>query len=350
MIQSSSFGPWKNISHYCFQFCSDPNPDNSDALMAEYFSYNRYTKWAVIEESSTDDFFTNGGNWNNDEEEEAEGRADDGYQNDEDDAAQAEAVVIEELVDDYDPYAAFDIGKCDTYSHLWTYDLFSSCSDGDQYCECTYAEELIGRGLLSCSDLSLCPSECGVCSTCLHSICDEYLPSQLIVSGFKSNQGYALAAVITTVVLAAWVNNKRKRPKGGILGESLMDDDGIPYAKRDWKVRIGKDGLPTEKKSWRAKKLQVWLAPDVSTIPKRQPLFPDLLPNPDEKNKKQKVMEMSDVAGSKKRSKRRHMAAPVIVTSDKVSVASSLSYGGVDENGLSTRLDSESLHGFEGDI
>ncbi len=316
-------------------------------------------KWAPVPETQGDDYFTDYGyeneNWNqqwnnygydegeNNDAYQYQGRADDNVQyEEEEEVEQAEAVVIEELVEDYNPYAAFDIGKCDTYSHLWSYDLFSSCSAGDEFCECTYAEELMKMGLLSCSDIDLCPHECGVCSNCLHSICDEYLPTALIAHGLQSNTGYALAAVITTVVLAAWVNSKRKRPKGGILGESLMDADGIPYAKRDWKIKVGKDGLPTDQKS--KKKVSVWLAPDVSTIPKRQPLFPDLLETGEKEkgSKKQKLVEMSDVAEPKKRSssKRRHLT-PVIVTSSDVSIPSSLSSCGEadEEDGFLTPPD-----------
>ena len=201
---------------------------------------------------------------------------------------------------------------CDTYAHLWTYDLLYSCEGGDELCKCTYTQELLNKNMLSCDDISSCPSECSVCANCLNSICHPPLPTSIIAYGFKANPGLSLAAVVSTVLLAGYVFHRRKNGGKGLLNEKLMDANGIPYKKRDWKVTLDKYGQPTEVKSWRKKKTKVWLAPDVSTVPAK-PLFPDVL------EKGQAV----DLAESKKQKKKR--GQPVIVTDSNISVDSSLS-------------------------
>ena len=319
-----------NTIVFALSWHSDPEPDNSESVQPSYFQYNRYVKWTAVPEP-TFDYFQNYDNA-------VEGKndaVDDQYQGD-DGQGGAEVVTVEQLSDEYNPYAAFDIGKCATYSHLWTYDLFLSCAEGDVNCGCQYAVELIDRNLLTCSDIDKCPSECSVCSNCLHSVCDQFLPTSLVASGLNSSAGFTLAAAITTVVLAAWVAHKRKRKsqKGGILGESLMDADGIPYKAKDWSIRIGKDGLPTEQNSKKLKKTQVWLAPDVSTIPKRKAMFPDLLQKGGKTKNKKSAVELS--ASKKRSSSKRRQLSPVIVTSSNVSIPSSLSScGGNDDDDLS---------------
>jgi hypothetical protein len=345
----------------CFRICSDVQPDNSASFLGSYFQYNQLTSWSAVDESSsTDDFFTTYGDMNEDWEtyegrnDQDDAAVDDAAVDDAavDDAAQgAEVVVVSQLDSGYDPYEAFDIGKCDTYAHLWTYDLFVSCDGGNDRCECTYTEELLAMGLLTCSDVSSCPTECGVCANCIHSVCAQFLPSHIIASGVGSNAMFATAAVFGTVLLATCVafrqHKQEKKPKGGKLGESLMDDNGILYTSRNWKVSLDKDGQPTtEKDRKNGTTKQVWLAPDVSTIPIK-PLFPDLLKrdsefesetesDEDEEYQNQHQNQHQNYTPPKTREdppehrltikKETHRPSPVIVmSSDGVSIPSSIS-------------------------
>jgi len=349
---------------------SDLQADNSGSYLSSYFKYNRLTNWAVVEES-TDDYFTEYGYTNNDWQT-YEGRngddavganddqnnqdnddgggdeSDDGAQDEEEEENQAEIIVVNQMDSGYDPYEAFDIGNCDTYSHLWTYDLFLSCADGSQYCECSYTEELIEKGLLLCSDVDSCPIECGVCSNCIYSVCNQMIPSKIIAAGVGSHATAATAAIFSTILLAAFVafRQRRENKKSELLNERLMDDNETSYTAKNWSVPVNEDGLPTEKSKTSK---PVWLAPDVSTIP-RKPLFPDLL--------KGLKVELSPVASNKRSSKsitkKKHHPGPLIVTSSDESIPSSISCTSDDSSGLSqqeeTRSDGKSIGTMEGEI
>lgn len=324
-------------------------------------------KWTVIEEEE-DDFFTSyyqnqnegyegrygdnnvdgggydgdygaadnyggeyGGNYGDAAAEEEEEQQEEQQEEQEEDE-EVEVVVVEDNDSGFDPYLAFDIGKCDTYSHLWTYDLFVTCQSGEEFCECTYAEELLNRGYLTCTDIDSCPDECGVCSNCLHSVCDKYKPTSIVASGLQTNAGYAVAVVFSATLLAAFVAWKKKDnfQKVGKLGESLMED-GTSYTSKNWVVPLNKYGLPTTRKSKVEK--QVWLVPDVSTIPKK-PLFPDVLKGSLTRNDPPGANPTRDPPGvnspSKQRSSKKSSKGdplhpgPVVVTSEE-SVPSSLS-------------------------
>jgi len=341
-VDSSSYG----------YFQSDPQPDNSDSYLSSFFTFGRFSKW----KESNDDYFTEYGyvnqNWQTVDETQGryENGDDDAYNNVNDDAGQQQqeddgVVVVDEQDSGYDPYQAFDIGKCDTYSHLWTYDLFVSCADGNEYCECTYAIELMRKDLLSCSDLSQCPEECGVCSNCLHSVCDNFLPSQLVASGADMKNGTSAivtAAVLGTALLATCVALKRRSGSGWDEDkqERLVDTESS-YSSQNWSVVLDNQGLPAEdqtkgkNKKDKPESKPVWLAPDVSTIPSK-PLFPDLLkgsikPRTPGPSKKSKSVEMAPVeapttADAKKKSGNTGLA-PLIVTSSNASVPSSISDG-----------------------
>jgi len=354
---------------------SDVQPDNSDSFSENFFQYNQLTSWSTVDESAaTDDYFTNSGYTNGDWEtydgrtDQTDAPVDDAAQEEEEEAEQeeeAEVVVVNELDSGYDPYEAFDIGKCDTYAHLWTYDLFVSCASGDKNCECTYTEELLAMGLLTCSDVSSCPTECGVCANCLNSVCAQFLPSHIVASGIGGNTMFVTAAVFGTVLLATCVayrqHQQEKNPKGGKLGESLMDDNGVLYTSRNWKVTLDKNGQPTTKKDKKkgTTTKQVWLAPDVSTIPVK-PLFPDLLKrdsefesetDSDEDEEYQNQYQQPNYSPPKTAEdppehrpttrKEIRCPGPLIVTSgDDVSIPSSISCG----------LDGKSLETKEGEI
>lgn len=155
----------------------------------------------------------------------------------------------------------------------------------------------MNEGLLTCDDVSKCPSECGVCASCIHSICNPPLPTVAVVRGVKANAGISLAVIGSVVLLAAVVYHVRKNNDDD-LNENL--------------IGLGKDGQPTiKKKFWKGKTSKVWLVPDLKTVPTKT-LFPDLL-------EKGETVERS---APKKQRKRGN---PVITTSGEVSVQSDLS-------------------------
>ena len=265
-----------------------------------YYNWGIWNNWQVVEEEQ-DYYFTDDGyltqEWqqyqgrndvddayegnNNENEANDQNNQENAYDggNDSDDGAQQETqsgmVVVNQMNSGYDPYTSFDVGKCDTYAHLWTYDLLVSCADGDEYCECTFTEELMSMGLLSCSDSASCPDECGVCSNCIRSVCGQFIPSKMIAAGVESNAAIAAAAVFATVLFAACFAFRRRRKKKGLLDESLMDTENsdMSCSGRNWMVPVSDDGLPAETgESCKP----VWLVPDVSTVP-RESIFPDLL-------------------------------------------------------------------------
>jgi hypothetical protein len=70
----------------------------------------------------------------------------------------------------YDPYTDFNIQQCDTYQNLWLWDLSLTCKAQKSLegCECSFAEELLYEGTLTCDDYVKCPADCKVCNTCFH--------------------------------------------------------------------------------------------------------------------------------------------------------------------------------------
>ena len=359
-----------------FLLSSDPQPDNSGSYLSSYFHYGQLTKWT----ETSDDYFTDYGYVNQDwqavdenyqnNQNYYQGRYEDGDENANGDAGQQqeeeEDLVVYDLDSGYSPYQAFDIGKCDTYSHLWTYDLFVSCSDGTEHCECTYAIELMKRDLLSCSDLSSCPSECGVCSNCLHSVCDQFLPSQIVASAAVNGMSAIVtAAIFGTVLLATCVALKRNSDGGdGDDGknERLVDETDSSYSSKNLTIVLNDHGLPVEdqtkakkKRFWKkntAESKPVWLAPDVSTIPMK-PLFPDLLKGsirprvPRRQEASKKGVEMAPVgAPTTKDAKNKNdntSIGPLIVTSSNASVPSSISDGDSSDSSQSGSSDSSSI-------
>jgi len=358
------------------------------------------TSWAVVEDP-TDDFFTEFG-YQNQNWETYEGRNDNGddaaaqeaYYTD--DAAEAEAeaeeeadgmVVVDQMDSGYNPYEAFDIGTCDTYAHLWTYDLFESCAGGTGLCECSYTEELMAMGLLSCADVSSCPAECGVCANCIHSVCDKYAPSMIVASGMHGNVGLAATAIFSTILIAAYAAFKRceggssSSKKSGRLGENFLDGDDATektsYTAKNMSVPLDSDGLPTaseppttqqkgffnrnRKNKSNVDSKPVWLVPDISTIPTK-PLFPDLL-------KKDSIDDEEEFQRQHQRNpqfQRQHQVpTSMIVAPSNASVPSTISFDsnsdGEDDSSSSdsntdrdsvdkTRPDGKSIGTKEGEI
>lgn len=323
---------WHSVSHkkLFIDRSNNSNVKNSGGV-PDYFQFNKLGQWSVVSDSSTNYVYAyqgrnEGDDADGDNVEDGANEQNDGADDEKEEEDEDESIIVNEMNSGYDPYMAFDVGNCDTYAHLWTYDLLVSCADGDQHCECTFTEELMRMGLLSCSDESSCPDECGVCSNCIRSVCGQYVPSKLIASGVKNNAAIATAILFSAILLVVVILFvERRRAKKGKLNESLMDPK-----ERNWMVSVSEDdGLPAEEGK---KRKQVWLAPDVSTVP-QQPLFPDLLKGEIEDNTSasshsSKAREEEDEGGVEllaTKSPKRLRPGPWLIPSSNASVPSSIS-------------------------
>ena len=131
-----------------------------------------------------------------------------------------------------DPTANFNIGNCDTYSGLWMWDLSLTCDNVNTLdnCECSFAEELMDEGMLSCDDVSKCPSSCGVCMTCMRLLgcTNEQQQQGATTSSASSNIiPYVIAAAISVILIAgvAYAVSQRRRKEDSSLGEHLVDEE-----------------------------------------------------------------------------------------------------------------------------
>lgn len=127
-----------------------------------------------------------------------------------------------------DAYSEFDITECDTYANLWMWDLSLTCDDADTFdnCECTFAEDLMEDGYLSCSDIAMCPQNCDICSKCLKIAgCIAVSVGGVTITS-DSFPYYVLAIVVTAVVGATVAYTKvRQERNGNDLDAHLMEDD-----------------------------------------------------------------------------------------------------------------------------
>ena len=154
--------------------------------------------------------------------------------------------------DDFDPYYDFDIETCDTYENLWLCDLSLTCDSDEDLtnCECIFAEELLDLGLLSCSDASMCPGACPICSTCMQLIGCTFVTTG-ITSGRTSNTLYVVAAAIGLLVFGlVYFTARRRREEDGELHAHLMANERLESSPRP----------PTPPQP---EEPTVWLAPDV---------------------------------------------------------------------------------------
>jgi hypothetical protein len=132
---------------------------------------------------------------------------------------------------DSNPYYDFDITKCDTYENLWMWDLSLTCDDSESFdnCECTFAEELLVYGYLTCYDRALCPSDCQICEKCLRIVSC----SQEITAGAATHlvspdnfSFFIIASAVGVLVIATVVYTRtRQDKKQDGLGAYLMEDD-----------------------------------------------------------------------------------------------------------------------------
>lgn len=161
-----------------------------------------------------------------------------------------------------DPYRAFDITQCDTYTDLWTWDLTMSCGagSGSDECSCTFAEQLMDMAILSCDDRVDCPANCSICNKCLRLLgCSNTL---VHMGPLTAGKGTISAAVFLTALLSAGVCFARRRKRGetgtGSLEDNLMACE--IERKNVWKSWI----FPVEMTSDEVKP-RVWLVPDYSS-------------------------------------------------------------------------------------
>ena len=161
-----------------------------------------------------------------------------------------------------DPYRAFDITQCDTYTDLWTWDLTMSCGtgSGSDECSCTFAEQLMDMAILSCDDRVDCPANCSICNKCLRLLgCSNTL---VHMGPLTAGKGTISAAVFLTALLSAGVCFARRRKRGetgtGSLEDNLMACE--IERKSVWKSWI----FPVEMTSDEVKP-RVWLVPDYSS-------------------------------------------------------------------------------------
>lgn len=164
-----------------------------------------------------------------------------------------------------DPYEAFDIKQCDTYDHLWAWDLTMSCGNSTDTwnCTCTYAEELMDNNLLSCSDIGDCPATgCDICYNCLKFLgCQDPL---VTVSALAADSTMMAATIFSLLSIGGFCliyggkrESKKKRSK---LGAHLMEDDSDANAA--WTTSVVA-GVPSENGT---EKQAVWLVPDSNSV------------------------------------------------------------------------------------
>jgi hypothetical protein len=155
-------------------------------------------------------------------------------------------VVVTSSDSEYSPYDAFNITQCDTFENLWMSDLLRTCSAGQDSCDCTYAEQLMEKNLLSCSDSPLCPTSCPVCLSCMKRLCGS---SVLFISAARTGVRALPAAIsLLSIVLAGCFFYSRKKKQGsGDLEENLMDTDSDrSISAKNWTVPVNNSGLPSE--------------------------------------------------------------------------------------------------------
>lgn len=139
---------------------------------------------------------------------------------------------------DYNPIEDFDIQVCDTYENLWIWDLAISCNnvtmeDGSiaamngSSCSCSFAEELVSSGLLTCKDASSCPDDCSICSTCLRLLgCNVDGPPLVIQYLSRPLVMYIVGAALALLLFAliAHYSRKKWKPEGDSLNQNLLAD------------------------------------------------------------------------------------------------------------------------------
>lgn len=128
----------------------------------------------------------------------------------------------------YDPYDDFILEQCDTYRNLWLWDLSLTCKNEKTFdsCECSYAEELLFEGKLTCGDYKNCPSNCDICKTCFQLMGCVDSESSMGAAGIAST----VISALTLVGAGAYVFMRRKKYMSTDLRAHLMEQDSNKYA------------------------------------------------------------------------------------------------------------------------
>ena len=148
--------------------------------------------------------------------------------------------------EEYDPMMDFDIEQCDTYENLWQWDIILTCeSQGDlSSCQCVFAEELFEQGRLECDDMSMCPTDCQICKSCMELLgCESPL-----VTSLESSRGLLVLVAIGLGVFVFGVMYYYRRGRSNHtsdLQEQLITGGDDPST-------LSVPSAP-----------QIWLAPDV---------------------------------------------------------------------------------------
>lgn len=176
----------------------------------------------------------------------------------------------------YSPYSDFDVGTCDTYENLWLWDFSLTCDDADnlESCECNFAEEMLGIGLLSCDMAAECPKDCAICTTCFQVIgCITGGKGGLNSAKSAANFLYVIAAGAGVLFFGIVYYSANRKRGNQALEAYLMEDQGesasgsaapSPPAPPVWLAPD--DASSAEIPSSNLPSSPVWLAPDAPPV------------------------------------------------------------------------------------
>ena len=93
-------------------------------------------------------------------------------------------------------------------------------------CNCTFAEELLDNELLTCEDVTFCPDDCLICSTCMKLLGCDADPKVPLVLRFVSTSFmiYIIAAAVALLIFAlAAYYSRRKWQDDRDLNKNLIE-------------------------------------------------------------------------------------------------------------------------------
>jgi hypothetical protein len=172
----------------------------------------------------------------------------------------------------YSPYSDFDVGTCDTYENLWLWDFSLTCDDADnlESCECNFAEEMMGIGLLSCDMADQCPKDCAICTTCFQVIgCVTGGQEGLNSAKSAANFLYVIVAGVGFLFFGIIYYSANRKRGNQDLGAHLMEEQGAsgsgaaassPLAPPVWQAPD--DVSTADMAPPKFPSSPVWLAPD----------------------------------------------------------------------------------------
>ena len=100
-----------------------------------------------------------------------------------------------------------------------------SCEDPYTFtdCDCTFAEELMDAGLLTCDDAESCPDDCPICSTCLVVLgCTEPVRSRSDNVPTSAILYIIAAAVVSLIVFLLCYHTRRRKQEEDHLKSKLI--------------------------------------------------------------------------------------------------------------------------------